>query len=267
MHLYIEPPYSLKLHPGLSPNHRPIPLQQFPLSLSPPPTTPPLHNVAAASSTNQADPSSLPHGQLPPTLTRDVRSTDKITPTEVQAPCDLSCREDKSSLEGGQGPTITTREEGSSPRISAPPTPSASDVCAQHISEKCRGQPYDTSNSHPPLFAHDLCPPCESPHIPPNTEEIRVQARIAAREVQIDAFEAKIRDLKATFEAESREKYAAIVDRFNNRILTIQKEITDRFNDILSGPPGRRTDRHDLAGEEFVPPCPELRILGISYSH
>ena len=266
MYLYIEPPYSLKLHPELSPNHRPIPLQRFPLSLSPPPATPLLDNAAAASSINQTDPSSLPHGQLlPPTLTRDVRSTDQITPTEVQAPCDSSCGEDRSSLEGGQGSTITTREEGRPSRISAPPTPSASNAGAQQISEKFRGRPYDTSNTHPPLFAYVLCPPCGSPHIPLNTEEIRAQARIAEREVQIGAVEAKIRALKATFEAESREKYAAIVDHFNNRILTIQKEITDRFNDVLSRPPGSR--RHGRAGEEFAPPCPGLRSLSIRYSH
>ena len=132
MHLYIEPPYPLRLRPELSPNHRPIPLPQFPLSLSPLPTTP-----NAVASTNQIDPSSLPHGQLlPPILTRDVQITDQITPTEVQAPCGSFCGEDKSSPEGGQGSTITTREEGRSSRINAPPTPSASDAGTQHI------QPY-----------------------------------------------------------------------------------------------------------------------------
>ena len=261
--LYIEPPYPLKLRPELSPNHRPFPLPQFPLSPSPLPTTP---NSVSPPSTNQTDPSSLPHGQpLPPTLTRDVRSIGQTTPTEVQTPWGSSCGEARSSLEGVRGSTITTREEGKSSHINAPPTPSTSDAGAQHISEKCGGQPYDTSNTHPPLFAHDLCSPCESPHIPPNTEEIRAQARIAKREVQIDALEAKIGALKATFEAESREKYAAIVDHFNNRILTIQKEITDRFNEVLSRPPENR--RPDREGEEFAPPCPELRSLSIRYSH
>ena len=263
MHLYIEPPYFLKLHPELSPNHRPIPLPQFPLSLSPRPTTP---NVATTSPTNQTDPSSLPHGQLlPRTLTRDVRSTNQITPTEVQPRCVSPCGGDRSILEGGQDSAITTREEGRSCRINTAPTSSASYAGVQHISEKCRGRPYDTSNSLPPLFAHVLRLPYELPHIPPNTEEIRTRVRIAEREIQVDVLEAKIRALKATFEAESREKYAAIVDLFNNRILTIQKEITGRLNDVLSRPPGSR--RHGRAGEEFAPPCPGLRPLSIRYSH
>ena len=261
MHLYIESPYSLKLRPELSPNYRLIPLPQYSLSLSSLPTAP---NVATTSSTNQTDPSSLPHRQpLPPILTRYVRSTDQITLAEVQPRCDSPCAGDRSSLEGGQDLAITTRE-GRCSRVNTIPTLSASNAIAQHISERCRGQPYDTPNSLAPLFAQVLRLPYESPHIPPNTEEIRVRARIAEREIQVGALEAKIRALQATFEAESREKYAAIVDHFNNRILTIQKEITDRFNDVLSRPPGSR--RHGRAGEEFAPPCPGPRSLSIRYS-
>ena len=106
-------------------------------------------------------------------------------------------------------------------------------VRAQHISEGSTGQSYDTSSTLVQQFAHLLHLPCELPHPPTDTEKIRARARIAKREVQINALETKIRDLKATFEAESQEKYAAVMDHVNSRILAIQKEIADRMNDVL----------------------------------
>ena len=75
-------------------------------------------------------------------------------------------------------------------------------------------------------------PPCEW-----DAEKVRAQARIAEREVQINTLEMKIRDLKATFEADSQEKYAAIKDHFNNRVLAIQKEFVDSLNGVLNQAP------------------------------
>jgi hypothetical protein len=68
------------------------------------------------------------------------------------------------------------------------------------------------------------------------------------REVQINALEMKIGDLKASFEANSKEKYAAIMDHFNSRILDMQKEISDRLNDVLSRPPGIGRCRYGQEG-------------------
>ena len=115
-----------------------------------------------------------------------------------------------------------------------------------------------------PLDLHHL--PCEAPHIPTDTEKDQLRARIAEREVQINALEVKIRDLKATFEAESQEKYAAIKDHFNCRVLVIQKEIADRLSDLLGRAPGSGGGCHGRDGEELALPCPEVRTLGIRYS-
>jgi hypothetical protein len=146
------------------------------------------------------------------------------------------------SMEADQGLVFTTRSEDSSLRINAPRTPSAFDASAQHISGKSSEQPYYTSDilgqRNPSHFAVILRLHCDSPHIPTNTENIRGTARIAEREVRIDALEMKICDLKASFEAEGHDKYAAITDYFNNRIRTIQKEISVRLNDVLGRPPG-----------------------------
>jgi len=59
----------------------------------------------------------------------------------------------------------------------------------------------------------------------------------------------KISDLKATFEAESQEKYAAIIDHFNGRILAVQKEMSDRLNDVLGRAPGSGRCCYDQPGE------------------
>ena len=59
--------------------------------------------------------------------------------------------------------------------------------------------------------------------------------------MQINALENQIRDLKATFEADSQEKYAAIKDYFNNRVLAIQKEFVDSLNGVLSRAPESRS--------------------------
>jgi len=64
---------------------------------------------------------------------------------------------------------------------------------------------------------------------------------IAEREVQIRALEMKIRDLKATFEAESQEKFIAIMDHFNSRMLAVQKDVADHFNRA----PGSGSGCHD----------------------
>jgi len=70
---------------------------------------------------------------------------------------------------------------------------------------------------------------------------IKIRAMIAEREVQIRALEMKIRDLKATFEAESQEKFAAIMDHFNSRMLAVQKDVADHVNRA----PGSGSGRHD----------------------
>jgi hypothetical protein len=141
-------------------------------------------------------------------------------------------------LPGGPGVVSTLH---SALRTDAPRTPSTSDAGAQHISEKSRGRPHDTSSIlgqlQPPPSALARRLPCESPHIPTDAEKNMARHRIARRVVQISALEMRISDLEATFEAESIEKYAAIMDHFNSRILAIQKEVADRLNDALSQAP------------------------------
>lgn len=66
--------------------------------------------------------------------------------------------------------------------------------------------------------------------MPTNTEEISARARRTDRGVQINTLEMKIRDLNATFEAESQKKYAAVMDHLNSLILAIQKAMVDRLS-------------------------------------
>ena len=144
---------------------------------------------------------------------RSLSSVLKHPLQEVQPRCGSSCGEDGDSPECGQDLVFTAHSEGNSFRINAPRPPSA---------------------SQPSPFALVLRRPSESTHIPTDSEQIRTRARIAEREVQINALEMKIRDLKATFEAESQEKYAAIMRHFSSRILAVQKETADRLSDVLS---------------------------------
>jgi len=56
---------------------------------------------------------------------------------------------------------------------------------------------------------------------------------MAEREVQIKALEMKVRDLRATFEVESQEEFAAlqpIMEQLNGQIFAFQKELVDRLD-------------------------------------
>ena len=85
--------------------------------------------------------------------------------------------------------------------------------------------------------------------------------------MQINALERQTSNLKATFEADSQEKYAAFKDHFNSRVLAIQKEFVDHMNDVLGQTPGSGTGHQRQEGEEFVPSCAEDRTFGIRYSN
>ena len=104
--------------------------------------------------------------------------------------------------------------------------------------------------------------PYGSPHI---LTDAQARANIAEREVKINYHEMKIRELKATFEADSQEKYAAIKDYFNSRILAIQREVADRLNDVLGRAPSGSGNGGERDGEGF--PCPEVRTLNSPLSH
>jgi len=136
-----------------------------------------------------------------------------------------------------QGSATRALLEGSSLPINAPRTPSASDARSQPISDTSIGRSCNTSNvlrqQKPPPFAHVPLPVFKSPHIPTNTERVQTRAKIAAREVQIQALEMNISYLGSTFGAESQEKFARLqptIDYLNNQILGIQKEIADILN-------------------------------------
>jgi hypothetical protein len=129
---------------------------------------------------------------------------------------------DRDIPEGGQC-AVTT--ESSSLCSNAPRTPSASDAVVQRISDKGREQPYYTSSIQPPLFAHVPLPVF-------STEDL-IRVQVAEREVQINALETTMKSVKATLEADGREKDAALqplIEYLYNQILAIQKEIADRLN-------------------------------------
>ena len=242
----------------------------------------PLDNPLAPSEwakyTDQTDMSLLPNGQLLTRWAHGVRcccpnqTAPTIEPINAHDPTQQACRRAEHP-----SPAATIHPETSSFGIDALSISPTSDASAQHISDgnTCRGQFCDTSNivgQRTPTRPSPMGPldldhrPCESPHIPTDAEKDRARARIAEREIQINALEVKIRDLKATFEAENQEKYAAIKDHFNCRILVIQKEIADRLNDLLGRAPGSGSGYHEHDGEELALPCPELRTLGTRYS-
>ena len=150
---------------------------------------------------------------------------------EVRPQHDSPGGEDRASPEGCQGLVIATRSGGSSLRINAPPTPSTSDVGAQHISGNM-GQPYNTSNIQSPLFSHVPLSALSFPRIP-TSPEAQIRVKVAERDVQINALETTIKDLEGTLEADGREKDAALrplLEYLYSQILAIQKEIADRLN-------------------------------------
>jgi hypothetical protein len=139
---------------------------------------------------------------------------------------------DRDSTEGAQCSLTTTPSEVSSLRINAPRTPYTSDASAQHVSGKSRGGTYYTSSIQPPLFAHAPLPVFELPRRPTSTEA-QIRVKVAEREVRINALETTMKRLKATLEADGREKDAALqplIEYLYNQIFAIQKEIADRLN-------------------------------------
>ena len=156
-------------------------------------------------------------------------------PLLVQPQYGLSGEEERGGTEYGQGSVITMRMESSSLYTNAPRTPSTSDPGPQHILSGSRGQSYDTSNTlgqqEPPIFAHTPNPSFESSHTPTNTE-VQIRGKVADREVQINALENIVKHLRDTFEADGREKDAALrplIEYLYSQVLSIQKEITDRL--------------------------------------
>ena len=140
--------------------------------------------------------------------------------------------EDRDGPEGSHAPAITAYSEGSSLRINALPMPSASHAGAQRMSDRGIGQSRGTSNvlrqQKPLPFAYVPSP--VSPLVPTATERAQTRAKIAAREVQIQALEMSISSLGGTFGAESQEKLARlqpIIEDLNSRILATQKEIAN----------------------------------------
>ena len=168
------------------------------------------------------------------------------------------------------GPAATTHSEDSTFGIDTLCISPTSDAGAQPIldrnsgSNRVAGQRTPPTGCPSPMGPLVLHPPRESPHIPTDAEKDRARARIAEREVQINALEMKIRELKATFEADSQVKYAAIKDHFSTRVLAIQREFADRLNDVLSRAPSG-SDRQGRDWEVF--PCPQVKTLGTRYSH
>jgi len=97
-----------------------------------------------------------------------------------------------------------------------------------------RGQSYGTpiTLENPPPFAL-VCSSFESPNVSTNTEKIQTRAIMAEREVQITALEMKVRGLRASFEAESQEKFAALqpfMEQLNSRLSAIQKQLADHLD-------------------------------------
>ncbi len=156
-------------------------------------------------------------------------------PLFVQPQHSLSGGEERDGTDDGQGSVITMRLEDSSLYTNAPRTPSTSDPNPQHMLGGSRGQSYDTSNTlgqqEPPLFAHTPNPSFESSDTPTNAE-VQIRGKVADREVQINALEKIVKHLRDTFEADGREKDAALrplIEYLYSQILAIQKEIADRL--------------------------------------
>ena len=154
---------------------------------------------------------------------------------EAQHRPSLSGGEDRDSPEGVPDSVITTRSEGSCLRFNAPRTPSASDTGAEYMQGKSRGRP-DTSNIQPPSFAHGPLPVFESPHIITSTE-VETRLKVAERQVLINAVKTTIEHLGTPLEVDGREKVVALqplMEHLYSQIISIQKEIGDRLNVVLS---------------------------------
>jgi hypothetical protein len=66
-----------------------------------------------------------------------------------------------------------------------------------------------------------------------NTEANQTRAKVAERQAQVEFLEAKVREERAVFEAESQEKVAhlrPIMDFFQSQILSIQRQMADEWN-------------------------------------
>ena len=149
---------------------------------------------------------------------------------EVQPRRGSSGGEDRGSLEGGQGSAITMPSVGS---LGINPPRSASDAGAKHLSD---GSTHKRQSYSAPSFLRQQEPSpfalvqLPSFRIPTNAEMIQTRARIAEREVQIQALECA---LGGTFEAQSQDKCARlqpIMDGLNSRIIGIRKDIADRLD-------------------------------------
>ncbi len=131
----------------------------------------------------------------------------------------------------------STMADASGTGQTAPTTePNHSHHDAKHIPGGIRGQFYDMSSSlgqqEPPLFPHAPNLSLGSPHMPTNAE-VQIRGKVADREVQINAVENFIKHLRDTFEADGREKDAALqplIDYLYSQTISIQKEIADRLN-------------------------------------
>ena len=91
------------------------------------------------------------------------------------------------------------------------------------------------SNSFAPIHRLSV----EPLRIPTDTERNHTRAIVAEREAQINTLEAKIRDLRATFEKEDQERADAlqpIMGHMHSQILAIQKERNDRWTAFLAEP-------------------------------
>jgi len=189
-------------------------------------------HVSSIGDSGQQSPSDVQ--RLPPAIPVRPSGAPKPAPLvqDRQPQHGSSGSGDMDSPGGGQGSVATMRSGGSSARVNAPRMSSTSDANAQPISDKGRGQPYYMSNMQPPLFVHDPLPVFELPHIPASTEA-QIRVKVAEREIQINGLEATMKHLKATVEADGREKDAALqplIEYLYSQILAIQKEIADRVN-------------------------------------
>ena len=146
----------------------------------------------------------------------------------------------RDSLEDGQGPVTIMHSEGSLGINALQPT---SDAGAPHTPDGStrKGRPYSALDiprqQKPSPFALVHHSSFQSPHIPTTTERNLTRAKIAEREVQIQALEMKISYLLGPFAAEGQEKFPRlqpIMGHLNSRILSVQKGIADRLNVFLA---------------------------------
>ena len=139
-----------------------------------------------------------------------------------------------SNIRGGAKrpiPAATIHSEEISSGINALFISSASDAGAQHVSDgnSSRGQSCASGNLgqyEPPLFAR-------APN--PSFEDAggQIRGKVTDREAKISTLEGFIKQLRDTFEADGREKDAALqplIEYLYGQILAIQKEIADRLN-------------------------------------